>query len=81
MSSSPSSDMPQTQSGFNGQRETKLVGAAGAGFDYFIQDNVALTFEVRDTFGMSADVTLNNMPVTLNFDYVSLTGGLRIFFN
>lgn len=81
MSEEGDDDIPQTQSGFNGSRQTTLVGAFGGGFDYFVQDNVALTFEIRDTFNFDTDVTLNAMPVTLDLGYVSFTGGLRIFFN
>lgn len=81
MSEEGDNDIPQTQSGFNGSRQTTLVGAAGAGFDYFVQDNVALTFEIRDTFSFETDVTLNGTPLMLDLGYVSFTGGLRIFFN
>ena len=81
MSEEGDNDVPQSQSGFNGSRQTTLVGAAGAGFDYFVQDNVALTFEIRDTFSFDTDVTLNGTPVTLDLGYVSFTGGLRVFFN
>ena len=81
MSEEGDDDIPQTQSGFNGSRQTTFVGSAGAGFDYFVQDNVALTFEIRDTFGLNADVTFMGAPATLNLDYVSFTGGLRIFFD
>jgi len=81
MSEEGDDDIPQTQSGFNGSRHTSFVGAAGGGFDYFVQDDVALTFEVRDTFGFSTDVTFMGMPATLDLGYVSFTGGLRIFFN
>lgn len=81
MSEEGDNDVPQTQSGFNGSRQTTLVGAFGGGFDYFVQNNVALTFEVRDTFSFDTDVTLNGTPLMLDLGYVSFTGGLRIFFN
>lgn len=81
MSEEGDNDIPQTQSGFNGSRQTTLVGAAGAGFDYFVQNNVALTFEVRDTFSFETDVMLNGMPLMLDLGYVSFTGGVRVFFD
>ncbi len=81
MSEEGDNDIPQSQSGFNGSRQTTLVGAAGAGFDYFVQDNVALAFEIRDTFSFETDVTLNGMPLMLDLGYVSFTGGVRVFFN
>jgi outer membrane protein W len=74
-------DVPQTQFDFTSSQQKHFVGAAGVGVDYFLQDNVALTFETRDTFGFKTDIAVNGVPGKLDPSFVSFTGGLRIFFN
>ena len=54
--------------------------AAGVGFDYFLEHNIALNVETRDTFLFDADVSLNGRPMKLDASFVSFSGGLRIFF-
>ena len=73
-------DVPLTQSGFNSPQQHTFVGAAGVGLDYFVQNNVAFTAEIRDTFGFETDVKLNGTPMKLDPSFVSFTGGIRIFF-
>ncbi|MGB8275335.1 MAG: outer membrane beta-barrel protein [Alphaproteobacteria bacterium] len=73
-------DMPLSQSGFTSQHNVKPVAAAGVGFDYFVEHNIALNMEVRDTFLFGADVGLNGQPMQLDLSFLSMTGGLRIFF-
>jgi len=71
---------PLTVSGFSSPQQHSFVGAAGVGFDYFVQDDVALTVETRDTFNFQTDVELNGKPLVLDPSFVSLTAGIRLFF-
>jgi hypothetical protein len=57
-----------------------MVGTAGVGLDYFVQGDVAITVEVRDTFNFSTDMTLNGQPLKLHPDFIWFSGGFRIFF-
>ncbi len=67
-------------SGFNSAQQHSFVGAAGAGLDYFVQDDLAFTVEARDTFNFQTDVQLNGRPLKLDPTFVSLTAGIRLFF-
>jgi len=74
-------DVPQSEINLTSSQQTHFVGAAGIGVDYFLQDNVALTFETRDTFGFETNVQLNGVPLKLNPSFISFTGGIRVFFD
>lgn len=74
-------DVPQTQFNFTSSQQKHLVGAAGIGIDYFLQDNVAITFETRDTFGFKTDAKVNGVPGQLDASFISLSTGFRIFFD
>lgn len=71
---------PLTVSGFQSAQQHTFVGAAGVGVDYFVQDDVALTLEARDTFRFQTDVSLNGTPLKLDPSFLSLTAGIRLFF-
>ena len=58
-----------------------VVGAFGAGVDYFVLSNVALNFESKYRIFPSASITLDGVPYTINLSAVLLSIGLRIFFN
>jgi opacity protein-like surface antigen len=73
-------NVPLSQSGFGSKHNVGTVAAAGLGFDYFLEHNIALNVETRDTFLFDADVSLNGRPMKLDASFVSFTGGLRIFF-
>jgi opacity protein-like surface antigen len=73
-------DIPETVSGFHSPQQTTFVGAAAVGVDYFVQDDVALTLEARDTFNFATDVSLNGVPLKLHPDFVSFSAGIRVFF-
>jgi opacity protein-like surface antigen len=62
-------------------QSTSLVGTAGAGFDYFVINNVALNFETKYRIFQSAMLEVNGVPHTINLSGVLLSAGLRIFFN
>lgn len=74
-------DMPLIQSGFSSRQNQTPVAATGVGFDYFIDHNVALNLETRDTFLFTNKIGLNGQPMSLNSSFISFTGGLRFFFN
>jgi len=74
-------DVPKSEINFVSSQQKTFVGAAGVGLDYFLQDNVALNFEIRDTFGFQTDVSLNGVPLKLDPSFVSFTGGIRVFFD
>ena len=73
-------DLPTAFSGFTGSQESTFVAAAGAGFDYFVEDNVAVGVELRHTFLFDTDFTAGGQPAQLHPDLVSITTGFRIFF-
>jgi len=73
-------DRPFADTGWVGSGQSTYVAALGAGFDYFLEDNVALNFEAKHTFLFETDVIYLGQPAMLDLDFVSLTGGIRIFF-
>lgn len=64
-----------------GKRESSIVGALGAGVDYFIAHNIALNVEARYTFLFENDLRVNVMPSTIDLSYVGLNAGFRLFLN
>lgn len=73
-------DLPESQFNFHSAQQHTFVGAAGVGVDYFVQDDVALTFETRSTFNFQTDATYNGVPLKLDPSFMSFTGGIRLFF-
>ncbi len=60
--------------------ETALIGSAGAGIEYFLEDNIAIGMEARHLFGLDREVQVGDVTSTLDTDTVLLTVGLRILF-
>lgn len=73
-------DKPRTISGFNADSEWSAVAAVGIGFDYYVEQNVAIGFEVRNTTLFDVDMDFGGRRRSLTMDYVSVSGGLRVFF-
>lgn len=71
---------PLSVSQFESAQQHSLVGAAGVGLDYFVQDDLAFTVEARDTFGFQTDVTYRGKSLKLDPSFVSTTAGIRLFF-
>lgn len=73
---------PESAAATTGHSQSRsLVGTAGAGFDYFVINNVALNFETKYRIFQSAMLEVNGVPHTINLSGVLLSAGLRIFFN
>lgn len=73
-------DAPVEQTGFTGWQDCGPVGALGAGFDYFLEDNVALNLEAKYVAPLETDIRLNGRSRQLNLDHLSWSAGLRVFF-
>jgi len=58
-----------------------VVGTVGAGLDYFVLSNVALSFETKYRIFPSAMLEVNGVPHSINLNGVLLSGGVRLFFN
>lgn len=67
-------------SGFDGTRDTSWIGSVGAGFDYFLAENIALNLEVEQIYGFTNSVTLRGRPVDLDLDPLFVSLGIRLFF-
>ncbi|MGB8276106.1 MAG: outer membrane beta-barrel protein [Alphaproteobacteria bacterium] len=55
------------------------LGVAGAGFDYFVADNVALGMEAKYSFLFSPPVESNGLKQDLTADTIAVTGGMRVY--
>jgi len=56
------------------------IGSVGAGFDYFLAENIALNLEVEQIYGFTNSVTLRGRPVDLDLDPLFVSLGIRLFF-
>lgn len=56
------------------------VATAGAGFDYFIAENVAVGVEAKHVFLFDLDANINGRKTEIGHDTLLLSAGLRIFF-
>jgi opacity protein-like surface antigen len=66
--------------GFDGGgSDLDFIGVAGAGFDYFVVDNIALTAQAKYVFGFDPEVSDAGMDRELSGDAVELTAGLRVY--
>jgi opacity protein-like surface antigen len=65
---------------FSGKTDYSLVGVFGGGLEYFVEENVALGIEAKYTTFFDTDVMVRGQPATLSPEYVSLTGGIRVFY-
>jgi opacity protein-like surface antigen len=73
-------DQPIAVTGFIADQESSVVGVVGSGVEYFLESNVALSFEVKYTASFDTRIRLNREEVFLSPEFVSFSGGLRIFF-
>ncbi len=62
-----------------GGNDLDLVGVAGAGFDYFVVDNIALTAQAKYVFGFEPEVNDTGVDRALSGDAVELSAGLRVY--
>lgn len=73
-------DTPFTRSGVGGDTKMSPVVAVGAGFEYFLEDNLAIGIEAKHSFLFDTEVEVNGRPADLRPDLVSITAGIRLFF-
>ncbi|MCG3201748.1 MAG: hypothetical protein NFCOHLIN_01618 [Gammaproteobacteria bacterium] len=73
-------DQPFTATRFSGGQDSSPVAAFGAGFDYFIEDNLSIGVEARYTTLFETDVAVAGVPATLSPDYLVVTAGVRIYY-
>lgn len=71
---------PANVSGLRGGRDNTAVASIGAGLDYFIADNLALSLEAKHIFGFDPDIEFGGRKVGLEIEPVFLSAGLRILF-
>jgi opacity protein-like surface antigen len=64
-----------------GGRGLSGLGAAGAGVDYFLVDNVAVSLEAKYQFLFAPRVKVNGQGHDLAADNIAFTGGLRVYFD
>jgi hypothetical protein len=57
-----------------------VVGALGAGLEYFVVQNVALGVETKYVFVRDVELRVDGLGGKANLDQILLSGGLRIFF-
>lgn len=69
------------QLAFGGSQDTSFVGGFGAGFDWFVRDNIAINFEAKQTYGFETDVTIQGDKRKLDLDATLISAGLRIFYD
>lgn len=62
-----------------GGNDLDLIGVAGAGFDYFVADNIALTAQAKYVFGFEPEVNDTGVERALTGDAVELSAGLRVY--
>jgi opacity protein-like surface antigen len=62
-----------------GGSDLDFIGVAGAGFDYFVVDNIALTAQAKYVFGFDPEVSDTGVDRELSGDAVELTAGLRVY--
>lgn len=55
------------------------LGVVGAGTDYFIEDNLALTLQARYFFGFEPEVVVGGVPQSITADAVGASVGLRVY--
>jgi opacity protein-like surface antigen len=66
---------------FSHAQHLAFVGAAGAGLEYFVLNNVALGVETKYRFFPRATLGINSVDHTVNLNGVLISAGLRIFIN
>jgi opacity protein-like surface antigen len=64
-----------------GGREWVLAANVGAGVDYFIFRNIALTAEAKYQFSEDQDIRVRGVKDQVAADNLNFTGGLRIYFD
>jgi len=62
-----------------GGNDLDLIGVAGAGFDYFVADNIALTAQAKYVFGFEPEVNDSGVDRPLSGDAIELSAGLRVY--
>jgi opacity protein-like surface antigen len=73
-------DQPFSVTGFGGDNDMSGILVIGGGAEFFIEKNVAVGFEVKYTSLFETEVTVFGQPGTLSPDFVSVSGGIRIFY-
>ncbi len=73
-------DQPFTTTRFSGEQDSSPVAAFGAGFDYFIEENLSVGLEARYTTLFETDVAVAGVPATLSPDSLAVTAGVRIHY-
>jgi len=72
--------LPPLVFNITGGTDTTYIGAAGAGLEYFVAENVAIGFEAKHLFLFDTDIKVQGTPTSLSLDSVALSAGLRLFF-
>ena len=57
-----------------------VIGAVGAGFQYFVANNIAVGIETKYVISRDQDVRVNGRQQSLDLDTLLTTGGIRLFF-
>jgi opacity protein-like surface antigen len=57
-----------------------VVGALGAGLEYFVANNIAIGIEAKYVIARDQHVRLNGRQQSLDLDTLLATGGIRLFF-
>lgn len=66
---------------FSHSQHLAVIGAAGAGLEYFVLNNVALGLETKYRFFPTTTLGINGVDHTINLNGVLISAGLRIFIN
>lgn len=57
-----------------------VVGALGAGLEYFVANNIAIGIETKYVISRDQEVRVNGRQQSLDLDTLLTTGGIRLFF-
>jgi opacity protein-like surface antigen len=64
----------------SGGTSTVPVGAVGAGFDYFIAENMSVGLEAKHIVPFRPEISVNGQTSKVDLDPVYLTVGVRLYF-
>jgi opacity protein-like surface antigen len=63
----------------SGAPDATMIGAVGAGLEYFLGPNVALGVEAKHVFGFETDIRFQGQTHALDQSQTLISGGFRVF--